>query len=63
MEVTGTTALSQKKTAGQKLKRPNDKEVFTFVTVYYKHGGWSTQVYDTLWEGLLEFVAEYYESA
>jgi hypothetical protein len=63
MEVAGTTA-SQKKTAGQKPKRSKkDKEVFTFVTVYYKHAGWSTEIYDTLREGLLEFVGEYFESA
>ena len=64
MEVAGTPAPSQKKTAGQKPKRSKkDKEVFTFVTVYYKRGEWGTQVYDTLREGLLDFVGEYCESA
>jgi hypothetical protein len=64
MEVSGTPVPSQNKTADQKPKRPKkDKEVFTFVTVYYKRGEWGIQVYDTLREGLLEFVEEYYESA
>jgi hypothetical protein len=64
MEVAGTPAPSQKKTEGHKPKQlKKDKEVFTFVTVYYKHGGWSTEVYDTLREGLSEFVREYFESA
>jgi hypothetical protein len=64
MEVAGTSAPTQKKTAGKKPKQlKKDIEAFTFVTVYYKHGGWSTEVYDTLREGLLEFVREYFESA
>jgi hypothetical protein len=32
------------------------QDVFTFVTVYYKHGEWGSQVYDTLREGLLDLV-------
>ena len=36
--------------------RPQQKNVFTFVTVYYKHGAWGTEVYNTLREGLLDFV-------
>jgi len=35
---------------------PAQQHVFTFVTVYYKHGEWGTRVYDTLQEGLLDFV-------
>jgi len=31
------------------------------VTVYYKHGEWDTEVYDTLREGLLESVEDYCE--
>jgi hypothetical protein len=38
----------------RKPKRP--KDVFTFVTIYYKHGEWDTCVFDTLRDGLLEFV-------
>ena len=34
------------------------KDVFTFVTVYYKHGEWDTNVFDTIREGLLEFVVQ-----
>jgi hypothetical protein len=32
------------------------QDVFTFVTVYYKHGEWNNSVFDTLREGLLAFV-------
>ena len=35
---------------------PAQQDVFTFVTVYYKHGAWGTEVYNTLREGLLDFV-------
>jgi len=37
---------------------PAQQDVFTFVTVYYKHGEWGTDVFDTLREGLLEYVDE-----
>ena len=64
MEVSGIPATSQNKTADQKPKQmKKDKEVFTFVTVYYKHGEWGTEVYDTLREGLLKFVRHYCDSA
>jgi hypothetical protein len=64
MEISGIPDPSQNKTADQKLKKSKkDKEVFTFVTVYYKHGEWGTQVYDTLREGLLEFVQRHCGSA
>ncbi|KIM81444.1 hypothetical protein PILCRDRAFT_787677 [Piloderma croceum F 1598] len=64
MEVSGTPGPSQNKTADQKPKRTRkDKEIFNFVTVYYKRGEWGIQVYDTLWEGLLEFVEIYCISA
>jgi hypothetical protein len=54
MEVSGTPAPSQNKTVDQKSKRPRkDKEIFNFVTVYYKRGEWGIQVYDTLRESLL----------
>jgi len=33
-----------------------EQDVFTFVTVYYKHGEWGTDVFDTLRKGLLKFV-------
>jgi hypothetical protein len=63
MEVSAIPAPSQNKTADQKPKQSKkDEEVFTFVTVYYKHGEWGTEVYDTLREGLLEFVRRYCDS-
>jgi hypothetical protein len=37
---------------------PVQQDIFTFVTVYYKHGEWSNEVFDTLREGLLKFVDE-----
>ncbi|KIM81443.1 hypothetical protein PILCRDRAFT_8795, partial [Piloderma croceum F 1598] len=64
MKISGIPAPSQNKTADQKPKQSKkDKEVFTFVTVYYKHGEWDTKVYDTLREGLLEFVRRHCDSA
>lgn len=60
MQVSGTPAPSQNKTADQTPRK--DKEIFNFVTVYYKRGEWSILVYDTLREGLLEFVETYCES-
>jgi hypothetical protein len=63
MEIAGTPAPSQNKTTDQKPKRPRkDKEIFNFVTVYYKRGEWGIQVYDTLRKGLLQFVEDYCES-
>jgi hypothetical protein len=50
------------KTKTQKPKHTK-QDVFTFVTVYYKHGDWGTTVFDTLHEGLLEFVKEYSSGA
>jgi len=44
------------KTEGTRITPAQQKHVFTFVTVYYKHGEWGTDVYDTLREGLLDFV-------
>ena len=38
------------------------EDVFTFVTVYYKHGEWGTNVFDTLRAGLLQFVDSTAES-
>jgi hypothetical protein len=38
--------------------KQSKKDVYTFVTAYYKHGEYGTSVYDTLREGLLEFVDE-----
>ena len=32
------------------------QDVFTFVTVYYKHGEWGTEIYNTLRKGLLKLV-------
>ena len=32
------------------------QDLFTFVTVYYKHGEYGTDSFDTLREGLMEFV-------
>jgi hypothetical protein len=49
-----TGMINNSKTRGEP-KQPKE-DVFTFVTVYYKHGGWGTSVYDTLREGLLDFV-------
>jgi hypothetical protein len=53
MEVSGTPVPSQNKTADQKPKRlRKDKEIFYFVTVYYKRGEWGIQFYGTLrWNG------------
>jgi hypothetical protein len=63
MEVSGTPVPSQNKTADQKPKRlRKDKEIFYFVTVYYKRGEWGIQFYGTLREGLLEFVEIYCDS-
>jgi hypothetical protein len=42
----------------RKSKQPK-KNVFTFVTVYYKCGVWHTLVYDTLREALLEIVGRH----
>ena len=44
------------KTEGTRATPAQQKHVFTFVTVYYKHGEWGTRVYDTFREGLLDFV-------
>lgn len=50
-----TSAIDKAHT--RKSKQPRE-DVFTFVTVYYKRGEWGTRVYDTLREGLLEFVKD-----
>jgi len=34
-------------------------EIFTFITVYYKHGAYDTVEFKTLREGLLQFVEQY----
>jgi len=49
-------ASPSRKTKGPRTTPPQQKHVFTFVTVYYKHGEWGTEVYDALREGLLYFV-------
>lgn len=36
-----------------------DNDVFTFVTVYYKHGDWGVETFNTLREGLLHFALDY----
>jgi hypothetical protein len=49
-------ASPPRKTEGPQTTPAQQKHVFTFVTVYYKHGEWGTEVYDTLQAGLSYFV-------
>jgi len=53
-----TTHDAAKDTVASKATRvtPAQQDVFTFVTVYYKHGEWHNKIFNTLREGLLEFV-------
>ena len=51
---------SPDKTAGPQTT-PAQQHVFTFVTVYYKHGEWDSEVYDTLRGGLLDSVNDLVE--
>jgi len=37
---------------------PSD-DIFTFITVYYKHGAYDTEEFETLREGLQMFVDQY----
>ncbi len=41
---------------------PSD-EIFTFITVYYKHGTYGTMEFKTLREGLLRFVENYIDNS
>jgi hypothetical protein len=38
---------------------PTPAEIFTFITVYYKHGAYDSEEFSTLREGLLEFLKDY----